>query len=423
MVKRIIPGNMSPWECEINDVKYVYPPGTEQMVPDEVAHVIDAWYASQEPKYPGPVVPEGGNSLIKPFPVMLIGSGPDYFVDVFTLEDNIFYYLSQDYVNFTVRFGYGDGLIFPGIEQIGKGELYYHAKRSERAGDIIGRNRSIVYYNDNYQSRANLTDPLYYLGLRDNKVFYPSKEFDPATVKFVRDTVNQIKIPKLVQGDWNQNDPTADDYIKNRTHWAENGSDGSVLPTTELVPYEDVGGFVIPNALELISGNEYVVKFDSLEFTTLCQDMPENEDGIKWVLGDIGLMEGTPITGEPFVILVVSPEIASEMGIGAVIMFGGTASTISIGGHGEVVHTIDRKFMPGKVVYYWDGDSMSVTDANGNEITAEQAGKEMFDVVIYDTAEEYYWIPYGCVDAVSHVTFNFLKWGESQTVYAGTVPK
>ena len=60
MVKRIIPGNMSPWECEINDVKYVYPPGTEQMVPDEVAHVIDAWYASQEPKYPEPVQPEWG---------------------------------------------------------------------------------------------------------------------------------------------------------------------------------------------------------------------------------------------------------------------------------------------------------------------------------------------------------------------------
>ena len=62
MVKRIIPGNMSPWECEINDVKYVYPPGTEQMVPDEVAHVIDAWYASQEPKYPDPVQPEGSGA-------------------------------------------------------------------------------------------------------------------------------------------------------------------------------------------------------------------------------------------------------------------------------------------------------------------------------------------------------------------------
>lgn len=60
MVKRIIPGNMNPWECEINDVKYVYPPGTEQMVPDEVAHVIDTWYASQEPQYPEP---EGGGSV------------------------------------------------------------------------------------------------------------------------------------------------------------------------------------------------------------------------------------------------------------------------------------------------------------------------------------------------------------------------
>lgn len=60
MVKRIIPGNMSPWECEINDVKYVYPPGTEQMVPDEVAHVIDAWYAAQEQES----VPGGGGGML-----------------------------------------------------------------------------------------------------------------------------------------------------------------------------------------------------------------------------------------------------------------------------------------------------------------------------------------------------------------------
>lgn len=66
MVKRIIPGNMSPWECEINDVKYVYPPGTEQMVPEAVAHVIDAWYASQEPKYPEPEQPEGGGGSVTP---------------------------------------------------------------------------------------------------------------------------------------------------------------------------------------------------------------------------------------------------------------------------------------------------------------------------------------------------------------------
>ena len=52
MVKRIIPGNMSPWECNVNGVKYVYPAGTEQYVPAEVAAIIDAYWEKQEVDYP-----------------------------------------------------------------------------------------------------------------------------------------------------------------------------------------------------------------------------------------------------------------------------------------------------------------------------------------------------------------------------------
>lgn len=48
MFLRKIPENMRPWECSVNGVKYVYPAGTEQDVPEEVAHLIDAWYAAQE---------------------------------------------------------------------------------------------------------------------------------------------------------------------------------------------------------------------------------------------------------------------------------------------------------------------------------------------------------------------------------------
>ena len=32
----------------------------------------------------------------------------------------------------------------------------------------------------------------------------------------------QIDIPEMVQPDWNQNDPTEPDFVKNRTHWEEN---------------------------------------------------------------------------------------------------------------------------------------------------------------------------------------------------------
>ncbi len=36
-----IPDNMSPWEATINGLKYVYPAGTTQEVPDEVAALIE----------------------------------------------------------------------------------------------------------------------------------------------------------------------------------------------------------------------------------------------------------------------------------------------------------------------------------------------------------------------------------------------
>ena len=48
-IKRKIPDNMQPWTCEVNGVKYVYEAGTEQDVPEEVAHIIDAYWKSVEP--------------------------------------------------------------------------------------------------------------------------------------------------------------------------------------------------------------------------------------------------------------------------------------------------------------------------------------------------------------------------------------
>lgn len=48
---RKIPEDMRPWECNVNGVKYVYPAGTEQNVPAEVAAIIDAYWEKQEVDY------------------------------------------------------------------------------------------------------------------------------------------------------------------------------------------------------------------------------------------------------------------------------------------------------------------------------------------------------------------------------------
>ena len=52
MFLRKIPEDMRPWECNVNGVKYVYPAGTEQNVPAEVAALIDAYWEKQAVDYP-----------------------------------------------------------------------------------------------------------------------------------------------------------------------------------------------------------------------------------------------------------------------------------------------------------------------------------------------------------------------------------
>lgn len=42
---------------------------------------------------------------------------------------------------------------------------------------------------------------------------------DIATVGFVREAIQSI--PVGGGANWNQNDPEAPDYVKNRTHWEE----------------------------------------------------------------------------------------------------------------------------------------------------------------------------------------------------------
>lgn len=63
MFLRKIPENMQPWECSVNGVKYVYPAGTEQHVPEKVAHLIDAWYAAQEQES-APSGGGGGSAMV-----------------------------------------------------------------------------------------------------------------------------------------------------------------------------------------------------------------------------------------------------------------------------------------------------------------------------------------------------------------------
>lgn len=131
----------------------------------------------------------------------------------------------------------------------------------------------------------------------------------------------------------------------------KSGKENSViLPSTTLALSEE-GYFIIPEALEFADGQEYVVKFENLglEYATVCREPGGGEfDGAKWVLGDPGLLDGKATTGEPFVMIILTPELAAEVGVSGMLMYFGDATTltVSITGFAGVFNRIDESYLP-----------------------------------------------------------------------------
>lgn len=191
----------------------------------------------------------------------------------------------------------------------------------------------------------------------------------------------------------------------------------------QRVELEDGDG-VLSNALGLVVGETYEVTFNGTTYNLIAKPYDMEGTVIGNYIGDTVLAE------YPFAIIEVYPEVSAELGVPGdpILMTRGYLESATIRIEKSVIHTIDPKFLPGggggKVVYYWDGDSVIVTDANGNEITAEQAAKDVFNVVIYNQSTNAYLFPYKCVVDESYVLFIVLvDTSNPEYLYAGTVPK
>lgn len=332
---------------------------------------------------------------VKPFPVREVRENTD-IVYIEDLEHDTFYYQPKRLANLLSSADISCGIQGISVNNKGiiDGDIYYfHITQSDadnRYLNLLGQNTR-VYANvvdgvlQHFGSESNTR----YIGTNYFADYSPVHKFNPTNKKYVDDAiakaVGNIEIPEVPQADWNQNDPTAPDFVKNRTHWVEAGGTVPFLPTTDLVLNEDLGGYVIFDPLELTSGGQYVVKFsdgvNSVEYTTMCTDMPENSDGVKWVLGDFGLLSGEPVTGEPFVILVFDPAFVPDVGFGAAALTTGAFTTISIDSIGEVVHKIDPKFLPTvsfNVNVWWNGSDY-VSDKTYAEI--KEAESKRYPIV------------------------------------------
>lgn len=139
-----------------------------------------------------------------------------------------------------------------------------------------------------------------------------------------------------------------------RTHWTEIAM-AELLPETTIAIYPEMGQCPYMKTIGLLTGQDYLVRWNGTEYNCTAQDMymPIDDEGnianIGVTVGNAGVMMGEEGTGEPFIILEFTPECAAAVdGIPACIVAldGSESVTLTINGEGEIVHKLDGAFLP-----------------------------------------------------------------------------
>lgn len=143
-----------------------------------------------------------------------------------------------------------------------------------------------------------------------------------------------------VQPDWNQNDPNAADYVKNRTHYSENVT----IQYADNVTIETADGEPAINPFtmdEIIEGQTYTITWDGTVYNCVAY-IAEGPNAPSLGNGELGEVSGG--NGEPFFIVVFD---------GATMVFANAGThTVSITAENiEKVHKIDPKYLPDEKPY------------------------------------------------------------------------
>ena len=166
------------------------------------------------------------------------------------------------------------------------------------------------------------------------------------------------------RGNWNQNDPTASDYIKNRPFYTEKNAKKIILPETFVESFE--GGFTLTEPL--IEGNTYTVLWNGTEYPCVAK----NYDGYI-MIGNNSIYEYddgiTMDTGEPFAMEAQEGRNNLYVYIGENL----TNVTFSIYTISDVIRPIDKIFLPSM-------DFVSYTEAQNLTSSQQAIAKENIGV-------------------------------------------
>ena len=149
-----------------------------------------------------------------------------------------------------------------------------------------------------------------------------------------------VQLIKGVQPDWNQNDDTAADYLKNRPFYTGDPVE-TVLVEESTVSFADYGGIYLaefPSTFEATVGETYKVSWDGTIYECTCVAVGKKHSPF---IGNLSIAGAGADTGEPFVMITYNGE---RIQIGTTDT--SDSHTISISGYSESVVKIDQKYLP-----------------------------------------------------------------------------
>ena len=172
---------------------------------------------------------------------------------------------------------------------------------------------------------------------------------NPVQNKVIKSALDSLseEIVNLPQPDWNQNDDTQLDYVKNRPFYTGDPVE-TVLVEESTVTFEEGGGLYeaeFPSTFEATAGDTYKVTWDGTVYECTCVDLDET-----LVLGNLSVVGAGSDTGEPFVMSVINGE-----GIWLITTDSSTSHTFSISGMVAPVVKIDKRYLPSAIPFMEDG--------------------------------------------------------------------
>ena len=170
------------------------------------------------------------------------------------------------------------------------------------------------------------------------------------------------------QPDWNQNDSTAADYVKNRPFYTGAPVE-TVLVEESTVSFaaDDSGMYMgqLESTFSATVGETYKVSWDGTVYESTCADFSG-----RVRIGNLSIAGVGSDTGEPFLMIV-------DNGRGIVIGTADTSAshTFSIGGFIPEIVKIDRKYLPQAAFITYD----SSTSTYNSDLTND----ELYEIMLY----------------------------------------